>query len=367
MRSPKQCRRAAPVSNGFSGAGVGLLTLAVLTIDASAAGDTLPIPEGFQSVTLGACHLVLRPKNAGVVSEVAELCRERVPEIYEQLGQARGDETLPAEVRIVSSPQEMKDVAPEGKPPPVWSGAVAYPEYNMIIVPLRNHLGSPLPEINTVMEHEFSHLALRRALNEAEVPRWFSEGVAIQQSEKSSFRRHWLVWLAARRDRLMPLNQIEEYPDQVIEVNLAYAQAADFVGLMLKEGGWLSIRALIRRLKEGAEFDEAVEYAFGRTLASLETEWRSGLMSRWQWIPLVTGTGAVWGLIVALFFLAYYFARKRKKKRLKEMAVEEATLERVIGTLDDLHKRALPSAPKAKSAQQIPTKIRIDDEIHTLH
>ena len=66
----------------------------------------------------------------------------------------------------------------------------------------------------------------------------------------------------------MPLDKIEEYPDQVLDVNLAYAQAADFLGLLLKKGGWLSVRALIRRVSAGAEFDEALEYAFGRSLVT---------------------------------------------------------------------------------------------------
>jgi hypothetical protein len=329
--------------------------------------SALQIPDGFSVVHTGACRVVLPERNRGVLSELEETCQEGVTRIFAQLGQKQGAGKTPLEVRIVSSPNQMKAVAPKKSPPPPWSGAVAYPEHMMVIVPLRNRTGSPLADLDIVLEHELSHLALRSALGGAKVPRWFSEGIAIHQSEKSSIKRHWLVWLASRRDRLLPLDEIEVYPDRVVDINLAYAEAADFFGLLLREGGWLSVRALIRRVADGAEFDEAVRYAFGRSLASLEREWLSGLTSRWQWIPLITGTGALWGFIVALFLLAYVLVKRRKKRRLQEMALEEEALDQVIETLDDLKEHALPATVKAKSTAPVPTKIRVDDEIHTLH
>ena len=258
-----------------------LLLLVGICFTKRTAASEIEVPSGFQTIEIGACRVLVRSKNVGVISEIENTCQERVLEIFAELGHPLDDGQPTLEVRIVPSPQEMKGVAPKDKPPPVWSGAIAYPGHNMVIVPLRNHLGSPLADLNVVLEHELSHLALRRALKGAKVPRWLSEGIAIHQSERSSFKRHWLVWLAARRDRLLPLDEIEEYPDQVVDTNLAYAQAADFLGLLLKEGGWLNIRALIRRVSAGADFDEALEYAFGRSLASFEHAWRSGLTSRW--------------------------------------------------------------------------------------
>ena len=326
----------------------------------------LPIPKGFVERHTGFCKVVVRPQNWGVVSELDDVCGDDIEHIYATLGQDLKKTGELVEIRVVPSPEDMKAVAPPEAPPPVWSGAVAYPQYGMVIIPLRNQLGSPIIDLTTVMKHELSHLALRQGLRDAKVPRWFSEGVAIHLSEKSSIERHWLVWLAARRNGLLPLNEIEQYPEQS-EINLAYAEAADFFGRLLDDGGWLAVRAVIRRVREGAEFEDAILYAYNQSLAGLEQSWRSNLNSRWQWVPLVTGTGAVWGLIVGLFFLAYTMAKQRRKNKMKEMESEEAALEQVITTIDDLKKRALPAAPKAKSKERVPTKIRVDDEIHTLH
>jgi hypothetical protein len=330
------------------------------------ASRELPVPKGFIERHTGFCKVVVPIQNRGVVSELDDVCGEEISSIYSMLGQNLKTNLSPVEIRIVPSPREMKTVAPPGAPPPPWSGAVAYPDFSLVIIPLRNHIGSPIPDLTVMLKHELAHLALRQGLGGAEVPRWFSEGIAIHLSESSSIKRHWLVWLAARRDGLLPLDDIEQYPEQG-EINLAYAEAADFVGKLLDEGGWLAIRAVIRRGRDGAVFEDAVSYAFNSTLAVLEQSWRADLGSRWQWVPLVTGTGAVWGLIVGLFFLAYAMTKKRRKTKLKQMEEDEATIDQVISTIDHLKKRALPAAPRARAKERIPTKIRVDDEIHTLH
>ena len=204
---------------------------------------------------------------------------------------------------------------------------------------------------------------LKEALAGAEVPRWFSEGIAIQQSEESSFQRYWLVWLAARGDNLMRLSGIERYPEGSGRINLAYAQAADFVGFLLRKDGWPGLRILIRERGKGAGFRKAFEFAYGDSVENLEREWRAGLMSRWQWLPLITGTGAVWGFIVALFLLTYSVVRRRGKKRLKQMETEDNELDLLVKP----ETRIKAPSPKPRVAIGIPTKIRVDDDIHTLH
>jgi len=257
----------------------------------------------------------------------------------------------------------MGTVAPPGSEPPPWSGAVAYPNLDLVILALRNHMGSPVTDLDVVLEHEISHLALRKALGGAEVPRWFSEGIAIQQSELSSIRRYWLVWLAGRSDELLSLESIERYPDHTGQINLAYAEAADFLGFLLRREGWVGMRIAIRKLAEGKTFDEAFEFAFRDSIASLEEEWREGLRSRWKWLPLVTGTGAVWGLIVVLFLVAYAVAKRRHTRRLAEMEEEEDLLDRLIDPVQPALRPSLPVRGKSRTV----TKIRVDDDIHTLH
>ncbi len=336
-----------------------LLFLIVAPIPVSAA----PVPDDYVSAISGPCRVAVPKHNKGLLQELLNVCEPTYDRVYRQLGLLRKGDVGGVQVRVVGDPSEIASMAPQGAAPPSWAGAVAYPEARMVILSLRNRIGSPVKDLDIVLEHEISHLALREALGGADVPRWFSEGVAIQQSEKSSFRRYWLVWLAARGDSLLPLESINRYPDHEGKVNLAYAQAADFVGFLLRKEGWLGVRVAVRKRAGGVEFQDAFEYAFRDSVASLEDEWRAGLRSRWQWLPLLTGTGAVWGFIVALFLVAYAAAKRRKARRYAEMEEEEDRLERLVTLGNTETSLRSPTA----NEPQVPTKIRVDDEIHTLH
>lgn len=319
------------------------------------------------SVDVGFCRVEVPLRKRAVVEELDDVCTTSVREIFSTLGQRIEGNKTPISVRIVPSPADIADVAPKGTRPPPWSEAVAFPAHNLIVLSLRNHLGSPIPHLAEVLEHELSHFALRQALQDKPVPRWFSEGIAIHQSERSAFDRHWLVFLAARRNGLLQLNEIDQYPEAVGDVNLSYAQAADFLAWMLNENGWFGIRSVLRRVAIGHPFDKSVEAVYGQSLRSMEMEWRSKLLNRWQWVTLLTSTGALWGGITLLFLTAYVAAKRRKKRKLARMKLEEDAVDRVITAIDSLTEQKLPSSPKATSLMRMPTKIRVDDDIHTLH
>jgi hypothetical protein len=328
------------------------------------AASALELPEGYQAGESGVCRVAVPERNRALIDELLEVCQATYPRMARQLGLSEGAAGGTIEIRVVRDPSEMGDVAPAGASPPEWSGAIAYPDAGMIVLALNNRIGAPVEDLGTVLEHELSHFALRRAIGDAAVPRWFSEGIAIQQSERSSIRRFWLVWLAARGGSLLPLESIERYPDEPHQINLAYAQAADFVGFLIRREGWLGVRIALREMAgEGAPFEEAFDEAFRDSPGSLESAWRAGLESRWDLLPLVTGTGVIWGGIAVLFLVAYVAARRRKKRRLAEMEAEEELIDRLV----DLNVSAPKERLRPVSAEPLPSKIRVDGEIHTLH
>ena len=329
----------------------------------SAFAKNIEIPDGYKSHNRGGCRVVVPKRNTGIVGELLTTCEQTRKRVFRQIGLSPEQAPSPVEVRIVGEPAHMKEVVPQGMAPPEWSGAVAYPELGLIILALRNSMGSPVRDLDVVLEHEMSHLAVRKALEGARVPRWLSEGIAVQQSEKSSFRRMWIVWLAARGNSLLPLESIERYPENIDQINLAYAQAADFTGFLLRREGWLGIRILLRKCARSIPFEEAFEFAFRDDISSLEKEWHAGLKTRWNWLPLLTGTGALWGAIVILFLIAYALAKRKFRMRLREMARQEELIDR----LTDFNKGESGTKLHVASIGHPPTKIRVDDEIHTLH
>lgn len=344
----------------------GASSLIVLLAAALASAEPPPLPQGFITVDRGHCRFSLPARNAGVLEDVEDTCGAPLERIYRQLGAVADLEELKVRVRIVKDPTEMPTVTPPDAPPPPWAAAVAYPKENLIVLPLLTRAGQRHGNIEAVLEHEISHLALRTVLGNAAVPRWLSEGIAIQQSEMSSFSRFRILWQAARGERLASLEEMERYPDRHGRVNRDYAQAADFVGFLIKEhGGWFSIRVLLRKVSSGMELEEAFSLAFGEEIEVVEKRWRESLHSSTSWLTVLGEGGFVWGIIVALFFAAYFVSRRAKKKRLAEMADEERSLDEVIGEVQTGFVAKRPRSRQKRAP--IPTNIRIDDDIHTLH
>ncbi|MBW2276126.1 MAG: hypothetical protein JRF63_01465, partial [Deltaproteobacteria bacterium] len=104
-----------------------VLTGALLGWSAIASAEPLaPPPEGYLQVDRGLCAFVLPERNVGVTGELVPICDEELPRIFSQLGVAVPEKEQGAiEVRVVADPAEMGKLAPEGKAPPSWSGAVA--------------------------------------------------------------------------------------------------------------------------------------------------------------------------------------------------------------------------------------------------
>jgi hypothetical protein len=276
---------------------------------------------------IGLCRFDVDETRAGVADALAETCEERAPRIFEQLGASRDRSGVAAAVtvRIVSSPSEIAGASPPGARPPDWSIAVAYPEPRVVVLALRHRDGRPVEDLDIELEHELSHVALHDATGGAAVPRWLSEGVAVLQSERSSMTRRSALLLASLGGRVRSLAALHDYPDGDTAITLAYAEAADFTGYLIRREGWRGIRVTLHKLARGIPIERALEAAYGRSAGELEKDWRRGLARRPSWAAIAAGSGLTWGVATLLFVAAYFQARRRKARRIVEMEEEELT------------------------------------------
>jgi hypothetical protein len=308
------------------------LTLGIAAAAFAAALAAGPAPAGAASADVGLCRFDLGADRAGVAEALAESCAARGPEIFAELGVRRPDDSAPAPVtiRVVSEPAEISAKLPAGVRAPPWAVAIAVPGARLVVLALRDREGRPVERLDVELEHELSHVALRDAVGGADVPRWLSEGIAIQQSERSSMARRGSLLIAAIGGNVPALGALHDYPSGAAAVALAYAQAADFVGYLLGEGGWHGVRVALNRLRHGDDLDAAFRTGFGKTAGDLEARWRSGVISGTSWVAAVTGSGALWGLATILFALAYVQARRRRRRRFAEMGEAENAIERFV-------------------------------------
>ena len=291
------------------------------------------------------------------------------------------------DIRVARNPEEMRALVGVSTPLPGYADGIAFPESGLVLLTLTDPDTFLRPDLHTVLAHELSHVALHRAVQGASVPRWFSEGVAVQQSEESGFGRFRTLWEGSVRGNVLGFERLARgFPARRDEVDIAYAQSADFVGHMMagkEERG--QFRALLEGLRQGTEFSAAVEAAYHVPLSYMEREWRASLSQRFgRWPMLVMGLTSLWALGAVLVIIGYIRARARHRATLERWEAEERTamassaLTVPVTSLVD----AAPSTPPAGAVQSslddffdsrhaknepgIPTIVH-DGQSHTLH
>lgn len=243
-------------------------------------------------------------------------------QLSEDLGQPVLDQVL---VRVARDPAQMADLAPRGQPPPAYAAGVAYASMHLLLLSLQAPDSWEAPDLSEVFRHELSHLALADAAQSHHVPGWFDEGLAVQQSGELRWKRLRTLWDASLSRRLIPLDALDgAFPKDGPEVSIAYAESADIVRFLMRDGDRARFGSLIQRVRSGVAFDRALEDAYGTNVRTLEYQWRDDVEHRLGWVPALTGGGLVWILIVGLAVAAWVTRTRRAKAKLAQWALEEA-------------------------------------------
>jgi hypothetical protein len=289
--------------------------------------------------------------------------------------------SIPAalDIRVATNPEQMRGLVPADTPLPGYADGIAFPASGLVLLTLTEPDTFLRPDLHVVLAHELSHVALYRAVDKKPLPRWFSEGVAVQQAQESSFNRLRVLWEGTLRGGLVPLEALADgFPARRNEIDLAYAESADFVGFMLSGGDERSrFRALLRGVAAGHSFEEAVQSAYHVQLGYMEREWRSTLTQRFgRWPMLFMGLTSMWVLAAVLLVIGYLRARARHRSTLRRWAIEEAPVVASIAptapppaapagavqsSLDDFFDNRL-----SKNDPGVPTIVH-DGQSHTLH
>ena len=185
----------------------------------------------------------------------------------------------------------------------------------------------------------------------------------MHESGELIAQRMKTLWSATLSGTLHPLADLDKrFPADPFQVQIAYAQSADFVRFMLRDSDRARFHAMISRVRSGQPFDRAVRDAYGSDLRKLEFQWRSDLEHRYSVIPIITGGTALWVLIVGGLGWAYVRRRRRAKAVMarweREEALEDALRAQLLADEDP------PHVPEGLLR---PTKVEHDGRWHTLH
>jgi hypothetical protein len=280
-----------------------------------------PAPEGFVTLERDGVRWELPERARGVVEPLLDTWSHHAPRVRAELGL----EALPAiRVRVGVDPDQMRALAPVGAPPPAYAVGVAYPGLDLILLTLTAPETWQRPELDDVLVHELSHIALHHAAGQDhDLPLWFVEGVAIYQARERSIERVQTLWEGAFRGAVIDLDHLDaRFPQRPHAVDLAYAQSADFVAWLLRRSGPEKLGEMVGRMRRGQRFEVAVSQTWSAGIGQLEQEWRADLGERFGALPLFA-TGSVGWLAVGLLVGVAWRKRKSKTAEIEARWAEE--------------------------------------------
>jgi hypothetical protein len=199
---------------------------------------------------------------------------------------------------------------------PPWAAGVAFAGRQEVLLVVGRH-AYPDQDLAGVLAHECAHVALGRALLRSGVkaPRWFEEGFAVHEARPWGWQDAVALATAFIPQSPPPLSTYAEgFPDDEAGAREAYVVSVAFIEYLVRRSDPDAPLRIARRMSDGMTFDAAISKETGSNMAALEADWISGAEMRYRWIPILTSSGAIWTVVMALLFVA---GMRRRKRRLE--------------------------------------------------
>lgn len=201
---------------------------------------------------------------------------------------------------------------------PDWGAAVAIPYKNRIVVK------SPLilmgdKALGELVAHEYSHIALARAVGNRPVPRWLDEGMAMYASAEWGWSDNLAMGWAVLSGNIIPLSRIEQLNRfQSGQAQVGYSESYLAVRYFLDTYGVSGLRILLTDIADGERIDDAFVSAIGTDQAGFEGEFAKFLHGRYNVITMIFNSNILWILLALLIVVGFVMYLLRRKKRFAE-------------------------------------------------
>jgi hypothetical protein len=281
------------------------------------------------------------PGDAATARRVAKHADQALPEIARTLGLSTG-----RTVDLYVAPDQAWFSGQQPGRVPAWADATAWPSRGLVYLRPDRLRGNPTETLETVLEHELTHIVLGRAFLPREVPHWLQEGTAQVVAGEYKLDDLDAIGAGLLGDGLLPLGQlVARFPADPHEASLAYAQSAHFVSWLGATYGKEALPTVITGLRQGRSVEASLVEATGRSFSQLDAEWQATLSQSGLWLkPLVSDT-VFFTLGAALIVAAMVRVRKRNRERLARWEEEDRIQDALVASL-----RGVPAYRRAQSS-----------------
>lgn len=244
---------------------------------------------------------------------------------YLQLSQELGIHLVDSVFIFITPSQHAFDQI-VGKKIPKWTDGLAAPMNNAIILKSPKWI-PPETDINSIAIHELVHILLDRATKGNPIPRWFNEGMAVYYSGEKGFAASTLVSKSLVTNSLIPLSDIDDVLSfQHDKAQLAYQQSYLAVSYLFKYYGSEAVQAIIHKLGEGTNLNQALIEVIDLDSWEFEEAWLQYIKKQYRWHFLVEFDNYLWILILGLFILGFILIRLRNKRTIRQWQEDDENL-----------------------------------------
>jgi len=133
--------------------------------------------------------------------------------------------------------------------------------------------------LEETLTHELTHLVTGQLAEGpfVDLPAWMNEGLSMVAEEELSPQYSLELRQAVQQDRLIGVRSLSSMPGNPNQVNLFYAEAHSLVDYLMSTYGRDKFQELIRVLKEGNRFSNALKQVYGFDVDGLDAAWRAYL------------------------------------------------------------------------------------------
>jgi len=219
------------------------------------------------------------------VRTVVDYAERYYNELTQKLGIVRFDYwTWDERAKIYLYPDQETYMKEMGQPS--WSGgAAAYEKKAIWTFPREAGF------FDSLLPHEIGHIILREAIGSRKVPLWFEEGIASYLEQAKRYGAEKIVLDAMRNKTFIPLANLSAIDGSNLigagDANLFYAASVSLVSYLMGKFGVERFSYLLRKIKEGMAFDDALAYAFYdiRSESDLGRFWEESLKKKLKGVP----------------------------------------------------------------------------------
>ena len=207
--------------------------------------------------------------------------------------------------------------------------AYALPGQNVVVIDQSKMHTLPFT-LPTTFKHELCHLLLHHYIQDANLPRWFDEGICQWASDGLADiimdAKRELLPAAILSNRSLDLAALHDrFPREKKALMLAYAQSKSAVDYLYREHGWQAILDFLGLLRQGYDFASAFERRFAITFDAFQYQWHAHLKKKTSWFTYLSihlyeilfvsaALLTIWGFIRKMIRRRAYSAQKEEEE-----------------------------------------------------